>query len=133
MQLNVCFIDASEEEETHAENSACYFDTMPDELALHIFGYAANQETAKERFQQLSQLSLVCNHWASLAKDQPFLQSIIHRDKEFIALGKKLANYVSQGKEIAWTCPSYLPRQAKDALKKGLLKSCSLWNLFKKH
>ncbi len=102
--LNLSAMEAPDKEalEQSDEKPECYFELIPDELALHIFGYAANQETAKEGFQQLSQLLLVCNHWASLAKDQPFLQSLIHRDKEFIALGEKLANEVSRGKEITW-------------------------------
>ncbi len=65
--------------EQSEEKSDCYFDTTPDELALHIFGYAANQETVKERFLQLSQLSLVRNGWAVLAKDESFLRSIARK------------------------------------------------------
>ncbi len=135
--LSLCSMDAPDpdkekkSEQSEENNSACYFDTMPDELALHIFGYAANQETVKERFLQLSQLSLVHSSWASLAKDQLFLKSII-QDQGFIALGEKLANKVSEGKEIAWTCPNYLPCQAKESIKSGLLKKSAVLNFLKR-
>ncbi len=56
-------MDAPEPEkealEQSEEKSDCYFDALPDELLLHIFGYAANQETVKDRFLHLEQLSLV--------------------------------------------------------------------------
>ncbi len=112
------------------EKSECYFDKLPEELLLHIFGYTANQEKAKDRFEQVGHLSLVDKKWARLAKDEPFLKSILHSDAEFIALGKKLANDVSQGNEITWTCPSWLPQSAKEAIKAGLLKSPVAWNFF---
>ena len=136
LTLNLCSMDIPDEEavQQSEDDFACHFDTMPDELALHIFGYTANQETVKERFQQVGQLSLVDKKWAGLATDESFLRSIVpkYADKEFIALGEKLATYVSQGKEIAWSCPNYLPHQAKEAIKKGLLKSPVVWNFFKR-
>ncbi len=71
------------------ENSACYLDDLPDELVLHIFGFAANQETVKDRFLHLEQLSLVRGKWAALATDQLLLKSILYSDAELIALGEK--------------------------------------------
>ncbi len=126
--LSLCSMNAPGPE----ENSLCYFDNLADELLLPIFDYTANQETAHNRFLQLFQLFLVDKRWAALAKDQRFLKSILHSDAEFIALGEMLADDVSEGKKIIWTCPTYLPEQAKEAIKMGLLKKPVVWNFFQK-
>ncbi len=77
----------------------------------------ATQKLSNYKPLQLSEEML---RMRALIKDQPFLKSIIGTNTDkFIALGEKFANDASEGKEITWTCPDYLPLFAKEAIKIG--------------
>ncbi len=80
------------------ENIECSFSSLPDEIMLYLFGFVVNQPTAKDRFEQIGRLLLACRSWSALATDESFLRSIVPKDtdKEFTALGEKLANYINK-------------------------------------